>query len=127
MPRVSPGRVIGEHFVPKGTWVGVIAYSSARDPQVFPDPGAFRPERWLAGEATAEMKTMSRPFSYGPRNCIGKHLAEITLTLTLARIYQLFDVEVDAAMTEEEMKIRDKGVFEPWGAKMLVRCTRVQK
>lgn len=122
-PRISPGRVLSGHFVPKGTTVSTLTYATARDPQIFPNPEAFVPERWL--DANTDMRNMSRPFHYGPANCIGKHLAEITLTLTLARLYQLFDVEVDSSMTESMMRLKDNGVFEPWGGKMLVRCTPV--
>ena len=56
---------------------------------------------------------MSRPFSYGPRNCIGRHLAELALTLTVTRLYQLFDVEPDVSMDPLQMEQVDRGVLEP--------------
>lgn len=68
---------------------------------------------------------MSRPFSYGPRNCIGRHLAQIGLTLTLARLYQLYDMENDCCMTEEMMRPKDRGVTSPWAATVLVKPTLV--
>ena len=122
-PRISPGRVIGDYFVPKGTVVSTLPYTTARDARVFSEPDVCQPERWL--NATSDMKNMSRPFSTGPRNCIGKHLAMVQLTLTLTRLYQLFDVVVDASMTPEKMKLRDRGVMEPWDASLLVSATRV--
>lgn len=69
---------------------------------------------------------MSRPFNYGPRNCIGQNLAMINLTLFLARTYQLFDIEVDSSMTDQMMRIKDSGVFEAWDGKLLIRCKRAQ-
>ena len=66
------------------------------------------------------MKAMSRPFSYGPRNCIGKHLAEIGLSLTLARLYQLFDVTVDPRTTDRMMEPKDIGILEPSGERLYV-------
>ena len=122
--RISPGRILGDHFVPKGVVVSTLGYATARDAQVFPNPEEFMPERWL--DANSNMRNMSRPFNYGPSNCIGKQMAEITLTLTLARVYQLFDIELDSSMTERTMRLRDKGVMEPWDGKLLVRCTRVR-
>lgn len=56
---------------------------------------------------------MSRPFSYGPRNCIGQHLAEMALTLTICRLYQLYDVIPTLAMTPDFMRQADNGVLEP--------------
>ncbi|KAK7409047.1 hypothetical protein QQX98_008751, partial [Neonectria punicea] len=44
-----------------------------RDPANFTDPETFIPERWLGDPRFANDKTDAlQPFSYGPRNCIGK-------------------------------------------------------
>ncbi|KAL7952216.1 cytochrome P450 [Trichoderma compactum] len=118
-PRVSPGRLICGHFVPKGTIVSVSSHATARDPHVFSEPETYDPDRWL--NAGPEMKNMSRPFSYGPRNCIGKPLAEIGLKLTLSRLYQLYDIENDPSMTESSMRLKDRGVAAPWDAKLLIK------
>ena len=69
------------------------------------------------------MKSMSRPFSLGPRNCVGKHLAEIALTLTITRLYQLYDIRIDASMTADKMKQKDKGVLEPGMTTFLIAAT----
>ncbi|KAH8815289.1 cytochrome P450 [Xylogone sp. PMI_703] len=122
-PRVSPGRDISGHYVPKGTIVSTSSYASSRDPQVFPDYDVFDPDRWL--NAGKDMKDMTQPFSYGPRNCIGKHLAQIGFTLTLSRIYQLYDIEIDPSMTEGMMRLKDRGVSSPWGGKVLIRPTPI--
>lgn len=126
IPRVSPGRVLGDggQFIPAGTVVSISSYATARDPHVFPQPDAFVPDRWT--HPTSEMKAMSRPFSTGPRNCVGKHLAQVNLTLTLTRIFQLFDLVVDPTMTDEMMKPLDRGALEPRGGKLLVKVTRAE-
>lgn len=121
LPRISPGRVIGNHFIPEGTTISISSYSTARDPHVFPQPEAFIPERWL--QATPEMKAMSRPFSTGSRNCVGKHLAQVNLVLTLSRVFQLFNLTVDPITTEEMMKPFDRGALEPRGGKLFVEVT----
>ena len=123
-PRVSPGRTISSHYIPAGVVVSTVPYATGRDPTVFPDPHNFYPDRWL--DTTADMKNMSRPFSYGPRNCIGKHLADIGMHCTLTRLYQLYDIEVCNSMTEEAMRPKDRGVTAPWEAKLLVRPKKVK-
>ncbi|KAJ4991523.1 benzoate 4-monooxygenase cytochrome [Stagonosporopsis vannaccii] len=120
-PRVSPGKVIGGHFIPAGTTVSNTIYITARDPTVFPNPHTFDPPRWE--NATSTMKLMSRPFSTGPRNCIGKHLAEINLALTISRLYQLYDIIPDPSMTEGVMRVRDHGVLKPWEDRLLIKAT----
>jgi cytochrome P450 len=64
---------------------------------------------------------MSRPFSIGPRNCIGRHLALVGIYLTLARAIQLFDITADPSMTDKMMKQRDSGILTPWDEKLLLR------
>ncbi|KAF4552798.1 Cytochrome P450-like protein 12 [Elsinoe fawcettii] len=111
LPRISPGKVIGGHYVPAGTKVGSLAYHTHRNPDVFPDPEKFYPERW--DKATPEMKVMFRPFSLGPRNCIGMHIARQQVFLTVSRMYQRYDVTLDPTMTEKDMVEDDRGIFFP--------------
>ncbi|KAK4504596.1 hypothetical protein PRZ48_005512 [Zasmidium cellare] len=110
-PRISPGKTIAGRWVPKGVKVETNIYTTARDPEVFPSPDQFEPSRWET--ATPEMRQMSRPFSYGPRNCIGRHLAEVIILLTISRLYQLYDVIPDASLTPDKMQQLDLGVLEP--------------
>ena len=124
LPRVSPGRHIAGHYVPAGTVVQTSPYATSRDPLVFPEPDSFNPERWT--NPTPEMRSMSRPFSWGPRNCIGKHLAEIGLYLTVARVFQLYDVDIDPSTTDEMMEPKDIGVLEPKGEKLYVQVNKAR-
>ena len=68
--------------------VGSLQYVIARDENVFSDPNAFKPERWLreSGENTVSSTFASVPFGFGPRQCIGRRLAELELYLALARV-----------------------------------------
>lgn len=114
-PRISPGKSIAGHYIPEGVQVEVNTYVTARNPDVFPDPDEFRPYRWeSATDANLDaMNNMARPFSYGPRNCVGRHLAELGLVLTIARLYQLYDVTLGPEMAHEDMRQIDLGVLEP--------------
>jgi cytochrome P450 len=120
--RVSTGRVLGTTFVPAGVNVCTNMYTAARDPSVFVDAESFVPERWL--DATPQMRNMSRPFSLGPAVCIGKPLAEMNLSLLVARLFRLFEFTVDESMTDAMMSTKDKGVLFPRDEKLLVRVKR---
>ena len=78
-PRTTPAdvRIGGDSVIPAGTTVECSAWSLHRNPEVFPDPEVWRPERWL--EATpAELSTMRKwfwTFSSGNGMCIGLHQA----------------------------------------------------
>jgi cytochrome P450 len=102
-----------------------VSYATHRDAKIFPDPLEFIPERWL--NPNAEMRGMSKPFGHGPRNCIGKHLADIGMHLTLAHLYQQYDLEIDPCMTDEMMRQKDRGAAGPWDAKFVVKPIPVKR
>ena len=47
------------------------AYCMHRNPQVFPDPDTFEPDRWLQSEGLRTREQYLVPFSKGPRACLG--------------------------------------------------------
>lgn len=80
LPRIvsSAGlNVPGLPTIPAGTSVGIGAYMVHLNPDVFPLPHEFVPERWL--ECTPEMLRDSFYFGKGPRQCIGRNFASAVL------------------------------------------------
>lgn len=81
---------VGGFSIPKGTLILWSAHLAGRDPAAWPDPLAFRPDRFV--EATGEQRALADiawvPFGRGARNCIGFALAQMELTLIVARLAQ---------------------------------------
>ena len=77
IPGMLPRRVVGSAvaidgiIVPVGTVVGMQNIVHQRDPNVFPEPMRFDPERWMTHDNPAVMDAFT-PFSNGPRACIGQ-------------------------------------------------------
>lgn len=71
----------------KGTWVLMSPYITHRIPELFPDPYAFKPERWLSIHPSAYE---FMPFSAGPRYCIGTSLAMMQLKIALAILFKRY-------------------------------------
>ncbi|KAJ6008670.1 hypothetical protein N7522_003686 [Penicillium canescens] len=91
-PRSMPvDTIIDGYLIPAGTVVSMSPYTLHRNPDVFPDPLRFNPERWLGlcGDLT-EMKKWLWAFSSGGRMCIGLHLAMAEMTTLLAAIYRKY-------------------------------------
>jgi cytochrome P450 len=72
-PRSMPvNTTIDGYLIPAGTVVSMSPYTLHRNPDVFPEPLRFNPERWLGPcEDIAEMKKWLWAFSSGGRMCIG--------------------------------------------------------
>ncbi|KAI1457430.1 cytochrome P450 [Annulohypoxylon moriforme] len=101
-PRIVPeggGTVCGTQL-PGGTMVSIQAYTINRDPTYFHSPSSFEPERWLPEASTdpqspyfKDHRGAVHPFSIGPWNCIGQHIAMAEVRLTLSKLVRTFDFE----------------------------------
>ena len=81
---------IGGYRIPRGTMVLWSAHLAGRDAEAWPDPLRFDPDRLFDldadGKALADLAWV--PFGRGARSCIGFALAQMEITLVLARVAQ---------------------------------------
>ncbi len=85
MRRASVPVRLGGARIPAGTNVIFSPATLHRDPHLYPDPLALRPERW-AGTSASQRSFI--PFGAGARQCIGDGFAWMELTLVTARLVQ---------------------------------------
>lgn len=81
---------LGGYRVKRGTTVFMSQWVNHRDPQHFPDPEVFRPERWEDGLAKRLPKYAYYPFGGGPRVCIGNTFALMEAAILLAAVGQRY-------------------------------------
>jgi cytochrome P450 len=67
----------------------VVVEAAHKNPKYFPEPEAFRPERWTPELEKALPKTCFMPFSAGSRICIGWHFAMAELAMGAATLLPL--------------------------------------
>jgi cytochrome P450 len=99
--RASEDTQIGEYPVPAGSEVVIWTYMTHRDPRWYPEPEAFRPERFSADARARLPKQAYLPFGAGSRACIGSKFAMIEAQLalaTLARGHRLDLVDENTAI-----------------------------
>lgn len=82
---------VGGHTIPRGALLHVTPWVLQHDARSFPEPEAFRPERFLP-QAPAVPRGAWIPFGLGPRVCIGQHFAMLEMTLVAAMLLQRFDL-----------------------------------
>ncbi|KAF2640385.1 cytochrome P450 monooxygenase-like protein [Massarina eburnea CBS 473.64] len=95
--RVVPkgGDTISGYYLPGGASVYMSQYPANHSPRNFKDPDVFVPERWLGDSRYAgDNRACFNPFSFGPRNCLGKNLAYAEMRLMIAKILFNFDLEL---------------------------------
>jgi cytochrome P450 len=94
------------HRVRAGERVLYVPLLMHRDPRFWDEPEAFKPERFLSGQAPYRHKLAYIPFSTGPRMCIGNHFTLLEGTLVLAMIAQRFRLTLSPrARIEPEYQI----------------------
>jgi cytochrome P450 len=93
IPRCNAEPVIYRNWViPPNTPVSMCPNFFHYDPDVYPEPDQFRPERWLDLNEKEICEKIWKPFGNGSRSCAGRHLGfEIVFRVT-ANIFSQFSI-----------------------------------
>jgi len=77
---------------PKNTNIVIMFYHAMRDPEYFPEPLKFKPERFSADSNIRIDPFAYTPFSAGPRNCIGQKFAMLEMKSTISKVLRHFEL-----------------------------------
>jgi cytochrome P450 len=115
--RVTVPWRFGEYVLPAGTAMSISILLVHHREDVYPDPFAFRPERWLDQKpGTYEWL----PFGGGTRRCLGAALAMAEQRIVLHAIAQQLDLEADRPEPEHAQH-RNVTMIPARGARVVVR------
>ncbi|GIX78376.1 cytochrome P450 3A12 [Caerostris extrusa] len=78
--------------IPKGMILTVPVCAMHRDPQNFPDPEKFDPDRFSTMEKAGRDQYTYLPFGAGPRNCVGMRFALTEIKVCLAFVVANFKI-----------------------------------
>ena len=96
------GAVLEGRHIEGGYCVSMPMYASFHASSNWAQPKRFAPERWTGEEPEMfanDRKESLKPFSYGPRNCLGQQLANQEVRLALAKMAWHFDLELMSEST----------------------------
>lgn len=112
----APHFDLGDFRIPHGYTVMVAISNVQSNPEIFPNPERFDPDRFVGTRAP----TAWIPFGGGTRRCIGAAFANVEMDVVLRTILQHFVIETDAAPDE---KVHFRGIaFTPKdGGRIVVR------
>ncbi|XP_032086885.1 LOW QUALITY PROTEIN: cytochrome P450 3A9-like [Thamnophis elegans] len=96
--------------IPKGMGIMIPPAILHNNPENWPEPEKFRPERF-----SKEVKEQINPYTYlpfgaGPRNCIGMRFALLTMKAAVASLMQHFTFQ-PCKETQIPLVISPKGIF----------------
>jgi cytochrome P450 len=86
---------LGGYRVKRGYTVLMSQWVNHRDPNCFPEPEEFRPERWANGLAKRLPKFAYYPFGGGQRMCVGNAFALMEAAIILAAVGQQYRFTID--------------------------------
>ena len=92
---------IGGYRIPKGTTIMIPTYTIHRDPKLWEEANAFRPERFSKENARTHHRFAYFPFGGGPRQCIGNNFALMEMQFIIVMILQKFRFKVTAGFEPE--------------------------
>lgn len=94
-------RLLG-YDIPKDSLTLANQYNINNNPEVYPEPDKFRPERFLDAEGRYSPCEHLMPFSIGKRACLGESLARMELFLFIAGFLQRYErIEVESDTGED--------------------------
>ncbi|KAL0745120.1 hypothetical protein Bca101_100972 [Brassica carinata] len=110
---------VGEYDMPRGTTLLVNLWPMHRDPRLWDDPEAFKPDRFEKEGVAHKLMT----FGLGRRACPGSGLAQRLVSLTLASLIQCFEWD---RIGEEGVDMTEAGGVTMHKAKPLVAMCRAR-
>ena len=115
---VEPFEFMG-HEVPGNAYVNYSSWASHHLPDVFPEPDAFRPERFAPEARAAIPKGAYIPFGGGSRQCIGMRFGQLEVRTIATLILRRFTLELPGDFT---LRFRQMPTISPrHGLPMIVR------
>ncbi|XP_037515777.2 probable cytochrome P450 12b2, mitochondrial [Rhipicephalus sanguineus] len=89
--------VMSGYVVPAGVPIFIDYYVAGRVTENFDNPELFLPERWLKMQRSDlhSDRYASLPFSFGPRMCPGRTIAELQLCLLVSKILLKYKVHCE--------------------------------
>jgi len=112
---------IGGHRIPGGTAILLCPYAINHDPELYPDPDRFDPDRWLSDRGQALLRGVMLPFGAGPRKCIAHNFALTEATIVVATVASRF---VLRPIPGAKIRLVPRMALNPGALRMMVQRRR---
>jgi sterol 22-desaturase len=92
------------YILKKGSMVVPSVWPATHDPEAYPNPDSFDPERWITGDAEKQVKNWL-VFGTGPHYCLGQTYAQLNLMAMIGKASMHLDWVHHATPISEDIKV----------------------
>lgn len=92
------------YTAPKGSMVVPTVYPALHDPEAYPEPETFDPDRWITGDAEKAAKNWL-VFGTGPHYCLGQTYAQLNLMAMIGKASLHLNWEHHITPLSEDIKV----------------------
>ncbi|KAG0703536.1 cytochrome P450, partial [Suillus ampliporus] len=94
---------IENYCIPAGTTVFGNHWAISRDPDAFPDPHAFKPQRWMNDQGGLRNDLKFYTFGFGRRICPAQHLVPRAVFIHSLLVLWAFQITLDRTKPVDDM------------------------
>ncbi|TFK52811.1 cytochrome P450 [Heliocybe sulcata] len=119
-----------EYCIPKGATIVGNHWSVARDPEVYPNPESFNPQRWMRDDGRVKDDAKYyHVFGFGRRVCPGQHVAVRSVFINTALIHWAYNILEEPAKKIDTLAFTDTANTHPlpFHAKFVPRVERLRE
>ncbi|KAH6655556.1 cytochrome P450 [Truncatella angustata] len=92
------------YTVPKGAMIVPSCYPALHDPEAYPRPDVFDPERWITGDAASKTKNWL-VFGTGAHDCLARSYVPLTMAAMIGKAALEVDWAHHATPRSEEIRV----------------------
>ncbi|KAH7361459.1 cytochrome P450 61 [Plectosphaerella cucumerina] len=92
------------YTVPKGSMIIPSCYPALHDPDVYPQPEVFDPDRWITGDAETKTKNWL-VFGAGPHDCLARRYVPLSMAAMIGKAALELEWEHHATPRSEEIRV----------------------
>ena len=100
----KPFPVTDSYTAPTGAMIIPSCYPALHDPETYPNPDTYDPERWVTGDAESKSKNWL-VFGTGPHHCLGQTYAQMNLIGMIGKASMFMDWKHIATPESEDIEV----------------------
>jgi C-22 sterol desaturase len=96
--------VTDTYTLKKGSMIIPAVWPATHDPEAYPNPDSFDPDRWVSGDAEKQVKNWL-VFGTGPHHCLGQTYATLNLMAMIGKASVLMDWKHEPTPISEDIEV----------------------